>query len=87
MKIIPPLSKEVNDRLTRRERALYRAIHGVALAIAVLGFVWYLVLNRSETSYIEAWFFWVTCIPVVIFGYALRSNTRVIHGIKWLRSE
>jgi hypothetical protein len=77
----------MNDNLTRRERVLYKALHGLGIAIAVAGLLWFVVLDRYEPTYFTAIAFSLACVLVPIFGYALRSDTRVIHGLRWLRQE
>ena len=66
------------DRLSKRERTAYKVLHALGLAWAILGFLWFLILNWSVPTYAHAIVFMVGCLPVVIFGYALRTDTRVI---------
>jgi hypothetical protein len=78
---------QANDRLTRRERAVYKLLHALGLAWGGLGLVWFFVLERTAPTYTEAVAFAIGCLLVPIFGLALRNDTRVIHGILWLRKE
>jgi hypothetical protein len=76
----------MNDVLSRRERKVYAALHGVGLVIGASGFLWYAVADRS-VSYFEVIVWALFCLLVPIFGYALQSDTRVIYGVRWLRSS
>ena len=77
----------MKDRLTRRERLLYKGLHGLGLVWAAAGFLCFFVLKWHEPSYASAALFAIACLPVPIFSYALRTDTRVIHGSRWLRQE
>jgi hypothetical protein len=76
-----------NDRLSRRERTLYKVLHGVGLAWAATGFYWYIIGKHSAPGYMEAIVFASLCVLVPIFGYALRTDTRIIYGVRWLRED
>jgi hypothetical protein len=86
MQIATESAKE-KDRLSRRERAVYKVLHAAGLAWAVIGLAWFVILKRSDPTYVHAVVFALGCVPVAVFGYALRTDTRVIHGVRWLRQE
>ncbi len=75
------------DWLSHREKAVYKTLHALGLASAVLGISWFFLLRLSEPSYLHAIIFSISCLPVAVFGYALRTDTRVIYGISWLRKQ
>lgn len=75
-----------NDRLTRRERIFYRVLHGLGLAWAGCGLLWYVIFDISTPNYWTVALFALGCSLVPIFGYALRSDTRIIHASAWLQS-
>jgi hypothetical protein len=66
---------------------VYKLLHAAGLAWAVVGLLWFVMLKRSEPTYFHAVAFSLGCVPVAVFGYALRTDTRVIHGVRWLRQE
>lgn len=82
-----PSLEPPRDRLTNRERRLYRAIHGIALALIAAGFTWYFVFRLSTPGVAEAVLFSLVAVVVAVFGLALRNGIRVIHGVSWLREE
>lgn len=75
----------MNDRLSRRERAVYKLLHGIGLAWAAVGLYWYFIAEHASPGHLEAILFAFPCLLVPIFGYALRSDTRIIYGVRWLR--
>jgi multidrug efflux pump subunit AcrB len=77
----------MKDNLTRRERLVYKVLHGLGIAVAVVGLFWFVVLDRHEPTYIVAVVFSLACLLAPVFGYALRSDTRVLHGLPWFRRE
>lgn len=77
----------MKGNLTRRERMIYKILHGLGVVIATLGLLWFVVLDRHEPTYLIAILFSLACLLVPVFGYALRSDTRVIYGLPWLRKE
>lgn len=77
----------VSDRLSKRERTVYKVLHGIGLAWATVGLYWYVFADHASPSYLEAIVFAFPCLLVPVFGYALRSDTRIIHGVRWLRED
>jgi hypothetical protein len=75
------------DHLTQRERFFYRAIHITGLICGAGGFYYYLIAGYSEASYLEAAVFLILCGGFSVFGVALHSDIRLIHGCRWLRDE
>lgn len=75
------------DCLTRRERAVYKVLHAIGLACAVGGLYWYLFAAPEVTTYRDALLFAFPCLLVPVFGYALRSDTRIIYGVRFLRED
>ena len=77
----------VNDRLTPREIKVYGIINfagGILLVAYVAGAFW---LNFFTAQLWHLTFILPIKVPVIIFGLALRTDTRVIHGIAWLRGK
>lgn len=77
----------MKDRLTRRERIVYKTLHALGLAAAALGLMVFVVLDWQEPTHAVTVLFAFVCLLVPIFGYALRTDTRIIHGSRWLRKE
>lgn len=72
------------DQLTKRERMLYVVLHAIGIAWGI-GCLLSLAFGHRSPTYAEACLASVPCLLVPIFGHALRQDTRVIHGIRWLR--
>jgi hypothetical protein len=79
--------KQTSDRLTHRERMLYKYLHGLGLAWAASWMIWFFVISRSAPSYTEAVVFSFGCLLVPVFALALRNDIRIIYGISWLREH
>lgn len=66
---------------------MYKILHGIGLAWAAVGLYWYVFADHSTPGYLEAVLFALPCLLVPVFGYALRSDTRIIYGVRWLRED
>ena len=77
----------VKDRLTDRERTVYAVIKyacfaglaGILVSVFVFGWLsptWWIILIALLIN-----------IPAWIFGLALQTDTRVVHGVSWLQKE
>lgn len=77
----------VKDRLTDRERTVYAAIKyacfaglaGILVSVFVFSWLsptWWIILIALLIN-----------IPTWIFGLALQTDTRVVHGVSWLQKE
>jgi hypothetical protein len=75
----------LKDRLTERERLIYRLVHGLSLLWGVGGFLWLFLGGQTDITPLVSIVYVVGCSPVLIFGLALKTDTRLIHGIPWLR--
>jgi hypothetical protein len=75
----------VKDRLTSRESRVYGAINflGIVLIFTYVACAFW--FNILVAQFWHLVFIVPAKVPVVIFGLALRTDTRVIHGVKWLR--
>lgn len=89
MFIVKQHTHQMTGELTRRERRLYRAISSAAALVWVAGLFGYFVLSdrAHNVTLLEICFFAVNTVLMFCFGYALRSNLRVIRGVHWLESE
>lgn len=74
-----------NDYLTQRERFIYKILHGLGLAISAGAFLWYFILRYSSPTTLEVFILGLPVSLVLVFGLALKTDTRIIYGIKWLR--
>jgi hypothetical protein len=79
----------MTGELTRRERRLYSAISAAAAVVWVAALLGYFVLSdrAHHVTLLEICFFAVNTVLMFGFGYALRSNLRVIRGVHWLEAE
>lgn len=79
---------EMADRLTRRERKIYRVARGLALVWLVLHVGWRVSKGVPlDVQYGELILGWVAAGVVVVFGLALRNDTRLIPGFRWLQDD
>lgn len=77
----------VKDRLTRREEVVYSAIK--YMCFFFLGLMLFLVFIL-EWIRPNLWIILIALlinIPALIFALALKTDTRVVHGISWLRGR
>jgi hypothetical protein len=72
--------------LTSRERRVYRLITCVTSAVWAAALLRYFVLTdrAHEASLLEVCLLAANTMLMFGFGYALRSNLRVIRGVRWL---
>ena len=77
----------MSDRLTRRERNLYRLFHGIGLAVSGAAFYWYFIGRISYPDAVQVVLLYVPVSLVVVFGLALKTDTRIIYSIRWLRED
>ena len=76
------------DGLTRRERKIYRIVRGLALIWLLLHVGWRVSKGAPfDVGYGEVALGWVAAGVVVVFGLALRNDTRLFHAFRWLRDD
>lgn len=75
----------LKDRLNDREKLIYKLAHGLSLAWGIGGFLWFFLLGQGPITSLISIIYVVGCSPVLVFGLALKTDTRLIHGIRWLR--
>jgi len=75
--------------LTRRERNLYKIIIWLSSGIWIVAFLAYFLLGdrASRATLLEVCLFAINTMIMFGFGYALRSDLRVIRGIPWLQES
>lgn len=74
-----------NDKLTTRERKLYKVIHGTSLLWGITGFYLFFIGKHVELGYFVSTVYVLGCTPTLVFGLALKNDTRIIYGVRWLR--
>jgi hypothetical protein len=79
----------MTGELTRRERRLYSAISATAAVMWAAALWGYFVLSdrAHHVTLLEICFVAVNTVLMFGFGYALRSNLRIVRGIRWLEEE
>lgn len=75
----------IKDQLTKSERTLYKCLHGFGVVYILGALYWYVIAKHKEPSTIEEVAFILCAVLVLVFGLALKTDTRVIYGISWLR--
>lgn len=75
--------------LTTRERKVYRLITGVTTIVWAAGLIGYFIISdrAHDASIIEVCLLAVNTVLMFGFGYALRSDLRVIRGVRWLEQR
>lgn len=77
----------VKDRLTDRERTVYATIKFSCFAGLAVILLSVFVFNWLNPSWWIILIALLINVPTWIFGLALQTDTRVVHGVPWLRKE
>lgn len=75
------------DNLSKREVCVYTLIKNISFVYLLCFFVWYFVIRINEPEQLNILFALIGSIPAIVFGFALKTDTRIIYGIRWLRED
>ncbi|RZS42064.1 hypothetical protein EV673_0382 [Limnobacter thiooxidans] len=74
-----PTSKK--DELTKKEILIYGVLHKMGVIWTLGALCWYFFVFKSELSLFGVLFLVFPCILVMVFGWSLRFDTRVMRRI------